>query len=420
MKSKPRHSQPHRAQSAEIAENAGSNQSTASRWINAGRWLIGTPWGRLVIIIALCAALAPSVLRGFHLRYYIDLDVYAAGGRAVLTGQSLYDDGFDVRGAHLPFTYPPLAAMLFAPLSLLPHSVAAVIMLAVSTAALWWCIHRIVDMLGLAEYLGGSKGWLSTGLLALALVTEPVRQTLMFGQINIVLMFLVLADVFGRRSLRGWGVGLAAAIKLTPAVFGLYFLITRQFKAAAMSVATGIAATLLAALVLPADSREYWTHTLGDPTRIGGIDYVGNQSLRGVVERALGPGEGHGLWVGASLVAFCVIAVTMWRHRGDMVVLLGLNSLVALLISPVSWSHHWVWLPVLLLPQLVRWTRGGVPGATPVAIATMLLTFIGPHWFVDGLDTTQWWAAICAADFVLIAVAYLVLAVRAPRPQVNP
>ncbi|NTS21817.1 DUF2029 domain-containing protein, partial [Bacteroides fragilis] len=66
-------------------------------------------------------------------------------------------------------------------------------------AALWWCIHRIVDMLGLAEHLGGSKRWLSTGLLALALVTEPVRQTLMFGQINIVLMFLVLADVFGRR-----------------------------------------------------------------------------------------------------------------------------------------------------------------------------------------------------------------------------
>ena len=106
MQSCPKHSQPHCAQSA-------------------GRWLIGTPWGRLVIIIALCAALAPSVLRGFHLRYYIDLDVYAAGGRAVLTGQSLYEDGFDARGAHLPFTYPPLAAMLFAPLSLLPHSVAA-------------------------------------------------------------------------------------------------------------------------------------------------------------------------------------------------------------------------------------------------------------------------------------------------------
>lgn len=339
----------------------------------------------------------------------IDLDVYRIGGRAWLRGDSLYG-GLPPTpaGARLPFTYPPVAAVLLAPLALVPAVLAGTVLTLVSVALMATVLRR---------FQPGAAGWLLPAVLFL----EPVRNTLNFGQVNIILMALVAFDVLSVPAGRGRGAltGLAAAVKLTPAAFVLFFLLKRDYRAAATAGVSFAAVTGLGFLADGRDSVRYWTSTVFQAGRVGHPFYAGNQSLLAVLARA-GLGSPYELtaWLVLSLAVLVVASFGMRRAlaAGEAGLALGLNALAALLISPISWSHHWVWcVPVILtLASMARRRRSVTAG---MAAACGLVVFAaGPQWWFPHLDGRElgWapWEQIAGSAYVLLAVAILILAVR--------
>lgn len=354
-------------------------------------------------------------------RYHIDIDVYREGGKAFLRGENLYTQDYAVGGITLPFTYPPLSAILFAPLAALPLSAGAVLFDLASVGTLWWCI---------AIVLRHAAPSLPSHLVALlllpgALLLEPITETLDFVQVNIFLMALVLVDTLTKKPWlpRGVWIGFAAAIKLTPAVFGLYFLLRRDWKSAGVCAASGIGFTAIAWLVSPANSSQYWFHTLSDPSRIGGLGYAGNQSLRGLLFRLFGEHTAESLWKFGVVAILALIAWSMYRSQP--VVAVTLNSLVALLCSPVSWSHHWVWIVPALILLGVAMRRHVLAGVAFVLLATAGL--FPPHWMLPrDHDAEQAWnlaQQLVGSSYVLLSFAVVLGVIAANyrrRPQSAP
>ena len=366
----------------------------------------------VLAVAASVAALLPWLIdAGPALRYAIDIDVYRAGARAFLEGDNLYTRSYEVGGITLPFTYPPLAAILFIPVALLPYPVALVGWTLASAVLLWWCLVIVLRHAVPAV----NHRVIATWILPLALLAEPVRETLGFGQINIILMALVLADTLTRRPWlpRGVLIGLAAAIKLTPAVFILVFLVRRQWRDAAVTFLSGVGFTLAAALVSWRNSWTYWLDTLTDTGRIGGEAYASNQSIRGVLARLAEPGEQADrlLWLVLVIGALGLIIVAMLRAQTMLATVL-LASTAALLCSPVSWSHHWVWL----IPVAVTLLLG--PGRVLGAVV-LLAVFTSPHWLLPNNHGAEhawpWWAQLVGSSYLLVTLAVVVAAIVSPR-----
>lgn len=366
----------------------------------------------VLAVAASVAALLPWLIdAGPALRYAIDIDVYRAGARAFLEGDNLYTRSYEVGGIALPFTYPPLAAILFIPVALVPYPVALVGWTLASAVLLWWCLVIVLRHAVPAV----NHRVIATWILPLALLAEPVRETLGFGQINIILMALVLADTLTRRPWlpRGVLIGLAAAIKLTPAVFILVFLVRRQWRDAAVTFLSGVGFTLAAALVSWRNSWTYWLDTLTDTGRIGGEAYASNQSIRGVLARLAEPGEQADrlLWLVLVIGALGLIIVAMLRAQTMLATVL-LASTAALLCSPVSWSHHWVWL----IPVAVTLLLG--PGRVLGAVV-LLAVFTSPHWLLPNNHGAEhawpWWAQLVGSSYLLVTLAVVVAAIVSPR-----
>lgn len=336
--------------------------------------------------------------------YHIDFHVYQLGAEAMLRGENIYTQDYAVADIMLPFTYPPLAAMLFAPLSLVPTNLGAAILTVINVALLWHCITlvlRAATKLKSGKTIGGVPlTVVSLGLTVVLMWCEPVRSTMGFGQVNIILMWLVLLDTLGKRRFvpSGTLVGLAAAIKLTPAVFGLYFLVRRQWAKAATAVVSGVGFSGLAWLISPENSSQYWLHTLHDPSRIGGLSAESNQSWNGWLYRnATLAAQGadaqiqepaNWVWL-LGAVAFgllVVAAMIILKRKQAYVAMVFANATVALVCSPVSWSHHWVWFAPLMAYLLVlAWVhlqQAKPLGSVLIGLVgiTAALAFTGPHW----------------------------------------
>ena len=255
-------------------------------------------------------------------------------------------------GTPYGFTYPPFAGLTMSPMAYLPFTlVVAIATLAtvLATAALtWWLAGPLIKRKGWTV-------WYAVGLaISLALAFEPVRETITFGQVNMLLLALVAADmlvgVAAGRKWAGIGIGLATAIKLTPGVFILYLLLTRRWRAAFTAMGAAFAATMVAAALFPNQSREFWTTALWDTNRVGVLSFVSNQSERGMLARLhLGALESQ-VWVVAVLVTLAFWAWRVRRAPGDVPGGLALTGVLGCLISPVTWVHHCVWL----IPALVR------------------------------------------------------------------
>lgn len=331
----------------------------------------------VVALVALVAAAAAAAAA--HRVVLIDLAVYRVGARVVLDGRSLYAGPFrNVQpGLSLPFTYPPFAALCFVPLTVLPAAVAAGVWTATGLVALGAALVLV------GRGLGAPLGWRSGATLMIAAVAvEPVWQTLFMGQVNLLLLGAVVVDAVALRNRRGQGVliGLAAAVKLTPAVFVLYLLAGKQWRAAGVATAAFAVASGLAALVLPSDSRTYWSSTVFLPSRIGGLTFSGNQSLRGALARLDIPG-GVPLWVASSVVviaAACLAATRLREQDRDVEALLAV-ALAGLLISPISWSHHWVWLVVAVMALVRRAVDSGSRTPAVLAAVTAVLAAVPVH-----------------------------------------
>jgi alpha-1,2-mannosyltransferase len=318
-----------------------------------------------------------------------DLSIYLLGGSAYRHGLAIYAQ----QSQGWPFTYPPIAALVFAPLSSLPLEtvlLGAVVVSLLAVAAVIWLTFRMLGQQRGPGLLGATLG-----LTGVALWLEPVYDTLGEGQVNIALMLLVLAD-FALARHRRWptGVltGVATAIKLVPGLFLVYLLLTRRWRAALTGGVTFAALTALGFVTAWSDARQFWFGgVFSNSARAAGPDGIAsayNQSLHGVLVRLFGTGSGTLAWyLVAAVVAVAGLAVAATARRaGDEAAGVIACALTALLISPLSWDEHWVWVvPALVwLVDLGRRTHTLAPvlaGALPclVWLGFLVWPMPGPH-----------------------------------------
>lgn len=331
----------------------------------------------VMLLIAVVTLWAPRIgLLAGGADYY----VYRVGGRHLLDGLPLYAK--PIFGG-LQYTYTPFSTLIFVPLDWLPNPAGVHIWLGVNVVLLIASVMLCFRILGyrMTPYLAGISA-----LLALACgFLEPVRTTLFFGQINLLLMLMVLWDASRpeRGRLKGIGVGVAAGIKLTPAYFVLYYLFSRQWRAAGVAVVT-IAATIgVGWLLLPDDSWRYWSGKFLDSRRISPrVSHLGNQSLRGAIARFTGVVPPSWLWL---LADACVVAISMWiavrlYRRGELLLAVTVAGLSAAAVSPLTWSHHWVWL----VPMMVYLVHRALTNAWWWVGVTALLAVMGSWPYPPG------------------------------------
>ncbi|MET7596427.1 glycosyltransferase 87 family protein [Streptomyces sp. NPDC005481] len=340
-----------------------------------------------------------------------DALVYRAEGAAVVTGRDLY--GFTVTEWRLPATYPPFAALLFVPTAWLPPLALKAAFVAGNTALLALLVRLSCRFAGLPA--GTSRVCTAT---ALALWLEPVFQTVLFGQINLALACLVLWDLSRPQGARGRGiaVGIAAGVKLTPVLFVAYLLFTRSRRPPTLpgarsrdgltALTSFLGTVLLGAVVLPAASVDFWTRRLLETGRIGKVWIVDNQSLQGLLARALGDPAPGAAWALVAVPAACAGLRLACRATDTRLGVLA-TAATALLVSPVSWSHHWVWC-VPLLAFLLAEGRTGLAALT-TAVFTARTLWLVPHQ--GDLDLhLPWWQQLAASPYPLLAAALLAAA----------
>jgi alpha-1,2-mannosyltransferase len=309
----------------------------------------------------------------------LDLATYLLGG-----GHAASNDLFTVTypADNLGFTYPPFSALLFAPFAHLPERVCEVVFSWVNLAALFGLLAvslraacRVLDRRTIV--------WWALVLLLPVALFDPVRQTFLLGKVNIILALMVVADLTMDLPVpRGILVGLAAAIKVTPLILIPYLFMTRQGRSGVRASASFCVAALLAAAVNASTSWSYWTHYIRDPQRAGMLSWVGNQGVLGALERALG----HTVSTPTTFVVVVsvavvglVIAAGAYRRSSAVLGLLVVEATESL-ASPVSWSHHFIWMVLLVAwlalaedrPRYGEW----------YALGVAVLLWAAPYWWV--------------------------------------
>ncbi|HET9253963.1 MAG TPA: glycosyltransferase 87 family protein [Pseudonocardiaceae bacterium] len=346
----------------------------------------------LAAVALLAVAGIATVYQCFHT--FIDLDVYRLGVRQWWDGGDMYGTLPPTHdGVRLPFIYPPFAAIALLPLAVIPWSLARVanfgLMIAGLAVTIYLSLRRLWPALDRPHAV-----LISGAALPLALWLEPVRETIRFGQVNLFLMTLVAADCLAGKPRwpRGLLVGVAAAIKLTPAVFVLYFLLRRDVRAALVAGATGALATAVGFVVLPGESVRYWFGGFAGAGGLSGSPYASNQSLRAALARlGLSPPIQSGLWLLAAIVVLAAAGagVTRASRAGDPVLAITITGAAGLLLSPVSWSHHWVWIVPALLAMAARAVRTQSPGWIAATVITAATFSIGAHNFLPRGDSRE-------------------------------
>jgi alpha-1,2-mannosyltransferase len=347
-----------------VSRPAGRSDRTARRLLAAGAAVASAA------VAAYCAAIAAHplavTLKGFDLRVYL-----GGASQALSRPGQLYAWAYDGHPG-IRFTYTPFAALLFAAVRALPFTVLVTLAATVSVLALGATVSVAFRELG---WRGTPRLGATLLVAGLALWTEPAQRALFLGQVEIVLMAVVTWDLCqpaGRR-LAGAATGVAAGVKLVPLLFIVYLLVTRRYRQAAVAV-TAFAVTAAAGfLAFPSASVTWWLG--GDFLRAGRTGFVGgqqNQSLLGLVARLAGSVQAATLpWLLLALpaaVAGLAAAAALYRGGRSFAGLMTC-ALTALLVSPVSWDHHWVWIApglAVLLDAAVRRPR---PGAAPVGAA---------------------------------------------------
>ncbi|WP_068179901.1 mannosyltransferase [Mycobacterium sp. UM_CSW] len=346
---------------------------------------------------------------------FVDLHVYLGGAAALDHPGTLYSYVYadQTPDFPLPFTYPPFAAVVFYPLHLLPFGLVAFLWQVATIAALYGAIRLSQRLVGVPAGAGHRVAMLWT---AVTIWIEPLRSTFDYGQINVLLMLAVLWAAWTTRWwLSGLLVGVAAGIKLTPAIAGVYLLGVRRWGAAVFSAFVFLATVGVSVLVVGDQARYYFTDLLGDAHRVGPIATSFNQSWRGGISRILGHDAGFGPLVLAAVAVTAVLAVLAWRALDptDRLGKLLVVELFGLLLSPISWTHHWVWLVPLMI-----WAIHGPArerrGARVVGWGWLALTIVGVPWLLSFAQPTiwqisrPWYLAWAGLVYIVAAVATLI------------
>ncbi|WP_018500694.1 glycosyltransferase 87 family protein [Parafrankia discariae] len=346
-----------------------------------------------------------------------DLVVYRLGGDVLLHGGDLYSAVEPA--SRLPFTYTPFAAAVFTPLALPPRPVAQLVWTLLLLVSLYFfCATSLAAAVDGQPVDGrpatGRRVRLVGAVVGLAMLAEPIRRNFDLGQINIVLGLFVALDLFGRRGPlpRGVLIGVAAGIKLTPLIFVPHLLLTGRHRAALVAVATFGVTIGVGFAASPGSSATYWSETFLDTGHVGGVPFAGNQSLLGVLARLMsGADNARPLYLPLAVATAAVgLATAAWLFRsgarlpGDVTC-----ALTGLLVSPISWSHHWVWaVPALLwlsaAPGRPRWGRGAAAAGYGLLVAA-------PIWWVPNTGDAEFshhgWQLLAGNSYFLAGLLLL-------------
>jgi alpha-1,2-mannosyltransferase len=381
------------------------------------------PMAAVVCALAVAAYLADMLLRrpGQMLDWY-DLNVYNHAGLIVRDlPHRLYT--WQLRRG-IKFTYTPFAALLFAACSLLPWAVLRWLMTAASLAALGVTLWLTLCALG---WRGRGLATALTGVAAVALWTEPVQRALHLGQIEPLLMMLIVWDMCqpGRRRWKGVGVGVAAGIKLTPLIFIPYLVLAGRLRQAAVVTAAFLGSVLIGFVFLPHASAKYWlTGYFLHANNVGGVKSLLNQSLLGLVARSIhSVRHATPLWLGLSVVIglLGVGAAALLDRAGRTVAGWLTCALTGLLVSPISWDHHWIWVvpAIALLADtalrargVARWAWWGLAAAMAALLGAWATLPLGDVYRLPG-----GLQAVSSNLFVLVGLVMLAVAIGAAWHQ---
>jgi alpha-1,2-mannosyltransferase len=310
------------------------------------------PWRRILLALSMvlvCLTAARAIWTIFYVNpgWAYDTGVYRMGASIVLQGGDLY-----AASTPFPYTYAPFSALLFIPLTLLSPQAMSVAWTALSLAAFIVVTWLTLGRLGFAR--GGRRVALTAIVCLVAVWLDPIADTLLAGQVNLVVIALVLTDLLLPDSSRwkGIGVGIAANFKLLPLFFVIYLLATRRVASALRAIGAFGATVLIGFIALPRDSLTYWSGTFLDSTRVGNAQNPRSESLLSLLVRwshtatAVRP-----LWLVLEVVvAVGVLTLAVWVHRrGDEFLAILVAAAGPLVLSPITWRHHWVWiLPMVL------------------------------------------------------------------------
>jgi Glycosyltransferase family 87 len=361
--------------------------------VSGKRWIAPLVYGVLGLELAAVIAFAATYNA-------LDFRIYMWGGHAVTQDARLY---LALAYGHW-FTYSPFAAIVFVPIASIPLAVARVGWDLVSVGALAYCMVLILKLAGYRP-----SRLMIAGVTAAALALDPVYETLFLGQINLILLALVMTDMWrvSRGRDAGIGVGIAAAIKLTPAIFIVFFLLARRTKAAFIGAGTFLCCGLIGLLMAPRASKLYWEHLFYDTKRVG-APYISNQSPYAAAIRIAGGAAHVGDWyviIPLALGAIGLAAATILAQHDDWLGATAVTGTAGLLVSPISWAHHWVWI----LPALVVLVRYG---HRVTAGLGYLLFAVAPFWYTPHSGGPReygfhWLLTLVANCYLIAGLAFL-------------
>jgi alpha-1,2-mannosyltransferase len=387
--------------------------------------LAARPWLQILLSVVVLALAELPVAWKYLVtwpqdQWQVDVEVYREAARAIRYGRPIYLQMTESPQL-LPFTYPPFAALLALPMAAVPFGVLGWIWTALQVLATYGAV--LIAFRALLRRAGAAR-WVAGALVAAPILwLNPVADGVRFGQVNAFLVLACLADLAVRRPWwrRGVLIGLSVAVKLTPGVFLVHLLWSRRWRDAWAVVAAAVAATVAAFLVLPGATITFWTGALSDPTRLGPNSGTSNQSLRGVLLR-LGPDGTAGSVVWLLCVAVvAAVGFTLARRADaldDQIAAAAACGLMAVLLSPVAWIHHFAWL-LIAMGALVgdgRSRRRLLYGGVAVAWFLCRLPWWGVTWLSGG--RTPWFGRLLQnADLsgALLVLAMLWDVVRRER-----
>jgi alpha-1,2-mannosyltransferase len=352
-----------------------------------------------------------------------DARVYEWGGQqAAAGGGALY-----APGAQFSFTYPPFAAVLFAAFAGAPAGALKIALTVGSLVALPVLCGQALDAVGVRR-----RPEIVFAVSALALLTRPVAYTLHLGEINLMLAALIGADLLRREDGAWWqgiGTGLAAGIKLTPLIFVAYLALTGRLRAAGVAMAA-FALTVAAGFAwLPARSQTFWLGgVFYDQRRVGDPANPSDQSLAGAVARLAGTGDPPRVWWLAAVLAagLAGLAVAVWAHRrGYRLAGFLCCAVTGLLVSPFSWTHHWVWvIPLLVWLTVTAWRRrSAARWAAAAGAAAVFSGIVTLPWPGHPADPGRMAASdlyVLAGLAILVATGVTLTRGRAAGPEHGP
>lgn len=408
----------------------------------------------VVGVLGLVIATITTAIQVMLTDFPIDMVIYREGVKAFMEGGEVYSVPMMAGDIALPFIYPPFGALVMVPLAgdWFSHAMAGDIMIVLSNLL----IGLVVLLLAFALNRQRSNPFVSSDVIATAsliwgivLIFEPVRLNNGFAQINIIIMVLVALDLIPRKRLKwlpqGWLIGVAAAIKITPLAMLLYFLVRKEIKPIITAAISAIIATLIAAAVRWDVAWEYFSVKLLSMGTGGdfGVQtaYQSNSSIKGAIERLYTSQEGmEAASTITNIIWLCFAIITVVLGGWLMVALMKrglnieawmINAFIMLLISPVSWSHHWVWVAIaipVLLYRAITWRHLNWAAGILISILSLwaiLVVTVPPKWYwADGINVWDMELVfkLVINDFVwlsvstMLALAYMLRFVPAKAP----